>query len=842
MKTLVLLLLTFFSISLCSQNNWAELISSSDNLYEIQEKAKVYFAERGTGKGSGYKQYMRWMGQTQMLVNRDGIIRNTSVLNSKGLKERDKIFNFSNRSTNGDWENLGPFDYFGGDTWSGGGLGRINCMAFHPLDSNTFYAGAPAGGLWKTEDNGETWTPLTDGLPSIGVSEIIIHPTKPDTMYMLTGDGDGGDTPGIGVLKSHDAGISWEETAYKFDVNQLNRAYRMVMHPDSLDQMIIGLSNGGIVRTNDAFETFSTSLSGITVWDIEYAPNHPDTVYAATSNGFYKSLDAGLTWTLDTISGLPILPAMSYPRMAIAVSPSLDSSVYVVVAGVNGPGLFNGVFKSTDFGASFTMQSNSPNILGWSTNGSDSTNQAGYDLTILVHPENDATVFVGGVNMWKSNDNGATWGRETWWTKNFEPFDPYVHADWHNMYYHDDYLYACVDGGISRSNDEGNDWSEISKNLCIMQFYEIALNGNQYMGGAQDNGINRTEFDNQTGHNILGGDGFGCTWHYGNTSIQYLSNQSAIVRRQAENNVFIWNLTNGFWFNILKMHTTDPDYFFVSQDNNLFRASQNAAIWDFNWDSLGTNAFLPLFPNTGGKEILGYSQGKGENDDVMYLLGTGNKILKTSNLSESPPTWDSIPDPTPANVVLSDIIQSPTDTNMVWMTCSGYSSGNKVFSSIDGGSTWTNISGSLPNVPVKCITYQEGSSDVIYIGTPVGVFYRSTAMPDWSYFGNGLPNVPIDDLKVHDGFLYAGTYGRGIWRTEIFSPCPFSLILTPANDPMHPGTEVVNVLDNLTSTRIIENNLGRNVSYLAENFIELLPGFRAKKGSVFLSNVDDCPD
>ena len=581
MKFQIVSILVFCGFSLLGQNNWVELVSSSDNLFEIQESAAEFFSERGKEKGSGYKQYMRWLGQAEMNVNADGKLLNATALQKMGIEERNKKFKSSERSTNGDWTNLGPFDYFGGDSWSGGGLGRINCMAFHPVDSTTFFAGAPAGGLWKTEDDGETWTPLTDGLPSIGVSEIIVHPENPDTIYLLTGDGDGNDVPGIGVIKSYDGGLTWRETAYSFDMNQLHRPYRMVMHPDSSDQMLIGMASNGIVRTNDAFETFSTVLNGVTVFDIEYAPNHPDTVYAATSNGLYKSINAGQSWAQDTLTGLPNFSFNSFPRMAIAISPSVDSSVYIVLSGVNGPGTFNGVWKSQDFGATFTMQGNSPNILGWSTNGSDSTNQAGYDLTILVHPENDATVFVGAVNMWKSNNSGATWGRETWSTKNFEPLDPYVHADWHNMYYHGEYLYACVDGGISRSNDQGNDWSEISKDLCIMQFYEIALNDNQYMGGTQDNGINRTEFDNPSGHNILGGDGFGCTWHYGNTSIQYLSNQDRIARRQHESNVFIWDLSNGFWFCILKMHTTDPDFFFASQDNNLYRSSQNDFIWEF---------------------------------------------------------------------------------------------------------------------------------------------------------------------------------------------------------------------------------------------------------------------
>ncbi len=826
-------IMTHFSME--GQNSWQEIIRSSTTLQEVQSKAEDFFQKRGTGKGSGFKQYQRWYQNMQYQVNADGVLSNTSALRYKALQSREKIFSPSNRSTNGDWTNLGPFDVFGGDVYSGPGLGRVNCMAFHPTDVNTFYAGTPAGGLWKTENNGTDWEPMTDGLPSIGISEIIIHPTNPLIMYILTGDGDSDDTPSIGVLKSTDGGESWEETALTFLESEMKVGYRMVMNPNSSNDILVGLSNGGIIRTTNGFDSHTTVLTTVTVWDIEYAPGNPNIVYAATSNGIYRSEDAGQTWDGSGIIGLP---SLSFPneRIALAISPSSPSSVYVVFGEETSSGTFQGVYKSDDFGLEFEVQGNSPNILASNMDGSGSANQAWYDLCILVHPENDATVFVGGVNMWKSNNSGSTWSRETWWTKNFEPIDPYVHADWHNMYYHNGYLYSCNDGGIARSADEGNDWSDISQNLCLMQFYKIDVIGNNYMGGSQDNGTNGGLYNSTTAQNILGGDGFGCAYHYGNTSIQYISNQGRIARRQLGSNIFIWEEAEAFWFTDIQMHKTNPGFIFITKDNELYRGSENT-IADYTWEDMGVDGYLPLYSYTAGQEIMGYTQNT-EITNIMYLLGTNNVILKTTNLSSSAPSWTSIPDPTGPDAVLSHIAQDEDDQNNVWLTCSGYIATDKVWYSDDGGDSWDNITDNLPNIPVRCITHDSGT---IYIGTAIGVYFRNESMSQWAYFGNGLPNVPVNDLKVYNGYLYAGTYGRGLWRSPIASPCPFSLTLTQANDPYLPGKEEIYVENNLSSSRIVEESLGKEVLYSTENYLTLVPGFWAKSGSKLISKVGDCP-
>jgi photosystem II stability/assembly factor-like uncharacterized protein len=748
------------------------------------------------------------------------------------------------RATHGDWSEIGPFDYWGGDVFSGGGIGRVNCTAFHPTDPNTFWVGTANGGLWKTIDGGSSWTPLTESFAAIGISSIVVNPTNPNQIYILTGDGDARNSvsainrnSSIGVLKTNDGGNTWNPTDLSFGLDSLRYGYKLVMHPTNSNILLAVFAGIGIYRTTNGGAFWSNVELSRTVWDIEFKPGDPSTVYAASDGGFLVSPDGGVTWS---VKHDPAFPApFTYTRMAIAISPSEPSNVYALFGGGGAAGTFQGVFKSINSGLSFNPQSTTPNILGSTMDGSDQGNQAGYDLCLLVDPTDDSRVFVGGINLWKSENNGVSWGRETWWTKNFEPFDPYVHADWHNIYFNNSTLYANVDGGIYKSTDLGNDWTELTKGLSIMQFYEIAVKGNTYMGGTQDNGTNEADDTNTQCHSILGGDGFGCTWHTTNNSIQYLCTQDRLARRQYESNVFIWQEGNGFWRTDIKMHKTDADYFFFDKGNELFRANQaSIAVWDFHFDSLKTNNAF-----TGAGEILGFDQGTGSNDNIMYVVNRAN-LLKTTNLANDNPTWVNKTNPVSGVANLSDVIQDPSNPNEVWLTCSGYVDTSKVYFSVDGGNSWTNITGTLPNIPVRCITYHAGTNNGLYLGTDLGIFYRNTAMSDWVYFSNQLPNTRVVDIEISGGNVYAGTYGRGVWKSQAYSSCPSNLTLTQANDPSNPisiGEQHYHALNSITTSREI-NGMTAEIYYNSGNYIDMKPGFIAEQSTFMHAKISGCPD
>lgn len=806
-----------------------------NNYNKYIREMESYYSTHPKGKGSGYKQYMRWRHKMDVKMGRDSIIRNFSVLDNAEMNRYKRRIKDSDRATHGDWEDLGPYDYTAFDSYSQGGLGRVNCIEFHPTDPNIFWVGTPAGGVWKTTNGGLNWQCITNHFVSLGVTEIAVNYLNPDIIYILTGDGDGGDSPSLGVLKTTDGGLTWQTTGLSFNESQNYLGYDLVLHPTIPSFMFVALQsndeNPTILYSNNSGDTWVPVLSGMTVWDIDFKPGNPSVIYAATSMGLYKSVTNGSSF-IPSNTGLPA-PG-TFVRFEIAVSPSQPENLYAVFGGDHPAGTFGGLFKSTNSGASFVMQSNTPNILSPTNDGGGTKNQAGYDLDIIVDPVNDNIVFVGGINIWKSTNSGVSWNRETWWTRNEEPVNPYVHADMHCLRFRGARLYSCNDGGVYYTDDAGNSFTEISNGLGIMQFYDIAVHDGNYMGGTQDNGTNGTSVGNLEANHLLNGDGFGCTWHNSDHSIQFLSWQGGIYRRQFGTNLPIISENDAFWYTKLTMSTSNNHLFAIKNLNRLIRGYEITWPNNWGWYDSGTATYTSAI-------IKGYRQGV-TDPNIMYVASDSVLLKSTSIFTLPTPPWSALPHPEP-NLYYSGIEIDPNDAQKVWVICGGYQDGKKVYHSVDGGMTWTNISGSLPNIPLRSIVRDAGNK--LYVGSEGGVFYKSSAASDWVYFSNGLPTVPVYNLKISGNYLYAGTYGRGIWRTEKFTPCETNLTLTPMNDtsdPFTPGTAYYTADNTITSTRILSGSLGTHNYYQAGQKIELLDGFWAKEGTVLNAKIGGCPD
>ena len=221
--TSLLILLTSSGFFLMSQESSYDLWLNSDtNDFEtIRQNTEAHFEGKYKGRGSGYKQWKRWEYLNEHRLSPDGKVTNHTLLNwlayQKYLEKNPKYKEPGPTDFNtGFWSFLAPTSYMNGNGWNPG-VGRVNCIAFHPTDPYTIYIGTPAGGIWKTAEDGTIWTSLCNGIPSIGVSDIVIHPANPNIIYILTGDGDGGNTLSVGVLKSNDGGASWSETGLTFD-------------------------------------------------------------------------------------------------------------------------------------------------------------------------------------------------------------------------------------------------------------------------------------------------------------------------------------------------------------------------------------------------------------------------------------------------------------------------------------------------------------------------------------------------------------------------------------------------------------------------------------------------
>lgn len=852
MKTKLLILLVFTFNQLVAQVAKPTL---GNNYNTYKKEMDAYYASRDKGRGSGYKQYMRGLWVKEGRVGSNGNLQNFEALNYNAWQQvQQKPSNGAKvKATHGLWEDIGPHDSYSSDSFSGTNVCRVNVMAFHPTDPNTLWVGTPVGGLWKTTNHGGTWACITNNFASAGITDIAVNPTNPNEIYILTGDGDtaapgrSNDCNSIGVMKTIDGGATWKFTGLKFGPEQYVNGHRLVMHPTN-PLILLAAMRDGIYKTSDGGDTWTKTADFLT-WDIEFNKIDPTIVYAANFFGMLKSTNTGTSFSAIN-TGFPTDPMhptnpRNWVRLSLSVSASNPNHIYALCGGEPSSGVFSGMYKSTDAGANWSRMANTPNIFSNSQDGGGTGSQVDYDICMDVNPTNPAQIFVGAINCWKSDNNGTNWSRETLQWRVVGAVDPYVHADWHDLKFKGNRVYGCTDGGVFYSDDFGHSWSDISSGLGASLFYNIDILGTNYIGGTQDNGTHEGSAGNLQSHSIKDGDGFGAIWHKTNSNIKFLTSQDDIQRRQ--DNIVNYTIKSGagrYWFCTLKHATNIPSnglqIFFAIEDRfKLIRANpmNDITITDYSWYSCNNDL------KARGK-LNGYSQGT-NNFNVMYLAHT-DTLLKTNDIYNAvDASWVGMTEPV-NGLTYMDVQCDPTNANRLWVVCGGYSAGNKVFFSSNGGTSWTNISGTLPNVPIRTIELQDGGGDRVYIGTEIGVFYKQAGMADWAYYSNNLPNTIVADLRISGSYIYAGTYGRGMWRSELYTFCPLNLALTPANEtnpnPFAPGTQVHSASVSTTSTRVYPGSVGTNIYYNGGQFVDLKPGFEIKTDAFMEVKNKGCPN
>ncbi|MBZ0243376.1 MAG: hypothetical protein K8F24_09200, partial [Bacteroidales bacterium] len=457
---------------------------------------ETYWENREVTKGSGFKPFKRWEYMMRQRVSQTGE-RPAPDRELKALK----TFNAStrNRETAGEWSALGPFKVPSG--YNGyRGLGRINALAFHPDDENHFYIGAPSGGLWVTTDHGVSWEVLTDHLPTLGVSAIVVNYDNADQILIGTGDRDAADAPGLGVWRSDDGGQSWNPSN---DGMGNATVGRLIQHPDNSDIILAATSNG-IFKSENMGISWAQTQSG-NFKEIVYKPSAPEVVYASASGKFYRSDDTGESF-IQITDGLA-----NSARGVIGASEANPEVVYFLTTNSDS---FKAIYRSDDSGLSFEMRSNSPNIMSWGCNGG-SGGQAWYDLDMSVDPLDENMIIAGGVNSFKSTNGGSSWTISSHWWGDCGVES--VHADLHVLEYSpvNGRLYVGNDGGIYWTADGGVNWQEISNGLVISQAYKLgqsATNPDLVINGYQDNGTSTYVGGTDNWVNVGGGDGMECAF------------------------------------------------------------------------------------------------------------------------------------------------------------------------------------------------------------------------------------------------------------------------------------------------------------------------------------------
>lgn len=731
---------------------WTDFMHNDISVFDFISEMNSAWPERPTQRGQGYKPLERFKWLVETRADEHG-----KILNGRETLELwNALKNYSvQRSVSGNWQPLGPI--LDGVTTRENieGVGRVSCIAFHPTNDQIMLVGTPAGGLWKSSDGGNTWGTSTDDLPTLGISSIAFDPYNPNIVYAGTGDRDAGDSPGMGVLKSEDSGDTWNFVNTGISTRTVGA---IIVCTDQANSIVIA-TDLGIRRSIDGGATWTQASSNTFEYkDLAQHPTDPNILYATGAGRFYRSEDFGLTWTQSN-SGVS-----NGTRMCVAVNAAEPDAVYLLRTNTYA---YTGTFKSEDKGLTFTSMSTTPNIMGWSADGSSTGGQAWYDLCLAGDAQTPNVIYCGGIRLKKSVDGGTNWQ---------DINSNYVHVDQHEMAInpHNHDLYVCNDGGLYRYVNN-SEWQDISKGIVNAQIYRLGQSphdGAKALNGFQDNGT--AEFQGARWVRTGGGDGFECMYDYVEEGRRYSSIYYGELYRTSNsyiNQKFAGINTNGMteegaWSTPYCLHADSSSTMFVGMKNiwrskNIKHVEKDSIVWE----KISTN-FLSA-NTTDCNQIRGhYTKG-----NVLYASKGSRKMGRTDNAMADTVVWQNISTNLPNAVVPVNAIEThKTDSLIVYIAFN-----KNVYKSLTGGVSWTLMTPNLPDVAVNTIVTDTSSVlENLYIGTDLGIYYWDASMTDWVNFSSGFPYAArVTELEIaYDSpkRIRASTYGRGMWESDLYSP------------------------------------------------------------------------
>ena len=748
--------------------------------------------------------------------------------------------------TTGSWLELGPSSF--GTMWGSlEGNGRVDRVAFHPTNSNIIYAGSTEGGLWKTIDGGSTWVNLSSYMSNLGVSGIVVDRDNPSTLYVLTGDGDsyfgatfvfqfGYNRPCGGVLKSTDGGLTWHRTG-TFGSGKFG-GYRLEQSPLNSNILLCATSLG-LFRTTNGGSTWQQVISGNSITDVKFNPLNGNTVFAAGPGYYRYSQNGGASWNTALFSN----SIASANRIAIGISGADTTKVYIICGPGTGTGCdgngnaqsgsagtFLGLFLSSNGGKNFNRVNNAPNILGIDNNGNDCQDQSVYTLGLTVDPSNASRLAICAFTIWSTSNGGTNFNQVArYWGGPNENVHPDVHCVEYNPL--DGKLYAGTDGGVYVSNNDGTNWTFISNGLNCTQAYHFtgANDDRTHLAvGLQDNGTrNRTTYTSAFNH-ISSGDGF-CVAYDPNNSSRFYQIINTGGRRISDDGATKAATAMNFiqFYPFVGRHPTNTNNLIVGRSDSLFISSNEAS------------TFSKV--NVGGNRRIVYAP---SNPNIIYTASwirgtTGGGVWKSTDGGSTWTLLNSKPGfPSGSSYVITSLAVHPSISSIVMVTFGGYNVAEKVIYSSDGGEHWRNFSAGLPNLPVHSVVI--GSDNSAYIGTDDAIFFQSSSDTSWLPFYNGLPRVPVTDLVIFptSGYIYASTFGRGLWYSPIKQSCDETLNLGSGAI----GGQLFFQANNLFTSQTITGIDSTMVFYRGANSVVMQPGFEVPAGSHMKAYIGTCDD
>ncbi|MEQ1675428.1 MAG: hypothetical protein ABL876_01930 [Chitinophagaceae bacterium] len=728
-------LLLLISISSSAQLSIYELMERNDlSLEQAKQIAQRHFDTAGTGRGSGYKQFQRWLYERKFHIGDNGSFITGQTDWNNYQQSLPSLM--AGRTEAGSWTELGPWGWNRTSGWNPG-TGRLSAIAVLPSNEQVIYVGSPGGGLWKTINGGTNWQPLTDNNSTwMSIFAITIDPVNANIVYV--------GTSGSGVIKSIDAGATWAPAG----AGPGGTVRKILIHPTT-PNIVFASGTNGIWRSVNSGTSW-TQVHAAGKEDIEFKPDNLNIMYASGTD-VYRSTDNGINWTQVTAA----MGITNTGRTLVAVSAANPNYVYAVQASGS---LFGRLYKSTDAGLTFTTTvvgnpASGTNYFGYETSGTGTSGQATYDMALDVSPTNPSEVYIAGIICWKSINEGTSFTAITAWS--LPNGTGYNHADVHGLFWINSTIYSISDGGIYKSINNGDDWVDLSTGLGIRQFYRIAnsqTNANVITGGAQDNG-SVTRQASGTWADWLGADGMeGLVSPTNHLNLWGTSQNGSIYRSTNGGNSYngLPQPSTGQWVTPLAIHPTNETILYGGW-TGVYKSINGGSSWT-NLSSgtiFTTLADLAVAPS-----------------DPNYIYASnGTALYVTTNDGA---TWATRSAPSTIN----DIAVDPTNPSKIWIACN--STTNRLLVSTDAGATFTNVSANLPAIVARTVAVDDNTPRGIYVGMNIGVYYKTETDPTFTNFSDNLPLVAINELEIQKaaGKIRVATYGRGVWESPVATIIP----------------------------------------------------------------------
>jgi len=676
------------------------------------------------------------------------------------LKHREITSTLTAGST---WDPIGPLNL----------QGRALSVALNPMNPNTVYVGTASGGLWRSYTGGLTgdWQRVKLGYPALGISAIVIDPTDTNVIYTGTGEvyqyqrANGGvairtmrGSYGIGILKTIDGGLTWSKS---LDWSYSGQTGIQALRMNPINHGTIwAATTEGIYRSVDAGGSWGSVYPANMAEDIVINPLDTSKILASigdmSTSVILLTTDGGSIWntspfeTMHTYSGKTLLE-MYGANPNIVFASAADSTID------NGA-----LYRTSDFGVSWTKLYTPINLYqvqGW------------YSHFVAVHPADSSQIVYASVNTIKSIDGGSTFQAHG------AGYGGGNYGDNHGFAHHPtnpNILYIVNDDGVYRSSDFGSTFTSVGYGMQTGQFY------NGFSGSMTDSllAIGQCQ-DHIPGYRYLGSN----AWDHGsvtdevgwtaidqsNDNIMYADNRNGqyIYKSIDRGATFSWigsfeYLGSGGWNSPFVLSPANTSVLYLG-DIHIHKSINGGSSWST------TNGGSPLDGNTALSMAISPT-----SPDTVYVgmapVATRAHVFRTTNGGTA---WQDITGTLPDRYPM-DLAVNPQNSKTVYAAFGGFGTGH-LYKSIDAGTTWSDVTGSLPDVPTTAVVVDPLDSNLVYAGNDLGVYVSTNGGSSWAGFNDGLPDaVIVADLSISPSnrTLRVVTHGNGVWERKLLPGLP----------------------------------------------------------------------